>query len=185
LNGNLIEETYFANDGSIKKKKVWKYSMDGKNSEYISYSSNGEALDSALILFHDNREIKNVYQYNDKHEVIYFRETKLDEKNRIIAELSKTYEYNWETDSNDSTVHCTVYKYDEFDNIESKKDFINGKLSSSLEYEYEYDSMNNWTKRIRKEKTIGGLTARDFLKNNELKEFFQPEITERIIKYYK
>jgi hypothetical protein len=164
--GNQIEKVTYDSYFRSTHKVVYKY--DNKNNilEEIEYDSLSRADYKEKYTNHydnfgnlieqtsqDNyRTTKNTYKYDEKgnwinyecksSDGIYaFQETANYDENGNIIEM-KTY------DGNGNITNRSVYKYDKYGNeIEITSYDSNGQPQQQV-FKYEYDSKDNWTKRI-------------------------------------
>lgn len=140
LNSQYFVRTYDSNGNMIKE--LWKY-HDNKNdiSEYLKYFDN----ENRLIKIKADSYSKKL-SYTDGNSSKY--PNKIETVDNLTNEIRKTLEF--EFDSKGNVI----------------KEFFNGKLSRS--YEYEYDKFENWIRQI------------EFKTEGKIPE----EIIERIINYY-
>ena len=105
------------------KIKYERYSSDWLE-EVESYNSNGQKIESTLFSFGDQIAWRYRYTY--------------DEKGRLVT---TTFEHGSKTGRHE----C---EYDEFDNKISLLGYSNEVLVNEERLSYEFDSANNWTKRV-------------------------------------
>lgn len=194
--GNKIEDGYYRHTGLLGGKTTFTYDADNQQTSEVSYNSEGIINWKNISTYDPQKNSVEKLQYQGeilKYKVI----TKIDDKTRIIEQ--ETIEYNA---TGNKPIHSPIpgkiiYRYDDKARTTLKESYSpNGNLISSsltsfdihgnqIEYrplktyntiinttKYEYDSRNNWTKRISV--SDGG--------NNTSTKFYY--FSERLITYY-
>nr|NQU90604.1 hypothetical protein [Bacteroidota bacterium] len=173
----IIEQSTFNSSGKIKEMIIFKYDMSKKLIEKNRYNSRGSLTKKWLYKYDKNgQKIEEValdyFSYSDEPVIInkYIIEWSNDYLVRVISEFNQgnfigRYLLRW--DKNDNVVESNDFGYDEImDNGYAYKYDIYGnriehaefneerKITHFMHYEYIYDDVNNWIRKIHYINTI-------------------------------
>jgi hypothetical protein len=159
----LMKSKYYSNEGKFKWEYTYEYDDKGNLIKSLTKSFNNKSFESYSLYFYNNNNLKieeRNYEWNDS---TYSKTTYEYDKNQNKI---KTVEYEWgndivstelyqynlnnkikivtELDANGDIVGSNEYEYDKFNN----KIKISSLMEKSFtEFYYEFDSLNNWTKK--------------------------------------
>lgn len=151
-NGKLLEKIEYDENDSISSSESYKYDDKGNISEKIS---------SCCDVFENNQtKVLNTYdaQGRNLESRTFYREGEPEEILKKNWLLQSTTEYSYDAES--QFINTTDIYYDENDQIEdettsqkviSLQTKQTGKMEATqeeIQYEYEYDDSQNWTKKI-------------------------------------
>ena len=159
--GNLFESSSLFNENETTKQ-IYHYNTKGELMS-INYFRNEEFF------------MEDYYQYDDKGNLIDYSSWtvnpkklqwqtnyKYDEEGNVIEKDDDnwvtTYEYDdkgnkiveKQINKHDDGVYKSMYRYDKDENLIEKieENSRKGEIQSSLNFKYEFDKNDNWTKRI-------------------------------------
>lgn len=165
--GNIEEENLFNESEYLTKKYKYLYNNDEKISSISEYNSDGKLIGKSMFEYSNNGEKKTVQHLNQNDEIKYFQKIVLDKNgNKIKSSIydsagklivvnkdeyennnrikSKTYNENGALD------YFWTYQHDDFGNEIIEKSYNNKDiLEDKIEYQYEYDSYNNWINKTK------------------------------------
>ena len=129
--------------GNLQYLYLYIKDNSGRLVEYAKYNST-----RSLFNF------KEVYTYNTKNQVE-------EMKNYVLSgRLSQRYTYIY--DKNNNTTEIKEYNYTNIDN----------ELNSTVNFEYKYDSDNNWTEMFKKI-NLGKSNSKEYKKTVRIIEYFE------------
>jgi hypothetical protein len=189
--GQLAEKQFYKKKNKLKSRKVYQYNLNGELITVNGYRPNGKPTWKETNLWdgrgnliehraYSRRKGKSltmhkrvVKSYNNKNQVIEFREFKHNYYKRVDSlELYKIYRYSYEGNKVERTdvfthdyqlLEIWYFKYDTLGNeIEKIIHNNEGREPLTEKIIYLYDSQNNWIKRSK--------YSNDYLSEREKRE---------------
>lgn len=143
-NFNVIEENHYDEQGNLETKILNKYDKSNKLIEILQYNKDEKTFQNIIVYDSNGNKIKDTRYDKKENKIVRDEFYKYDENNNVIFNIQIL------NISDNLKSHISSYmKYDSYNNIvlDNWADKINS-LKNSIKYKYEYDSENNWIKKI-------------------------------------
>lgn len=137
--GNCVEKIWYKYDGAIQSKATLMYDGNKNRIEQRNYKSSGELEGFYTFKYDDSGNLIEERNHDAQKQLIYTHVYQYDTKDRKIKELGFL-------EPNHVLDYSTTFFYDISGNI--LKEIASGNRDYKMEYRYEYDQRNNWTKKI-------------------------------------
>lgn len=165
--GNIMEEERYRSDDKLVGKQDYKYNAEGKKVEVNRYNMDG-VLNLKVVYKYDNKgKMTEESKYNANGSLFLTTSNKFDTDQNMIEESAmtstgglfsrSTYDY----DDNKNIIEANFYDFngelerkktyiynDRGDVVEENNHLPDGSPAGKRTYTYEYDSLDNWTRKI-------------------------------------
>jgi hypothetical protein len=165
--GNLIEKSNYASNGILHSRIKYKLDENGCPVIEFEYMSDGILYKYKRYLYDNNKKLIEEISYNSsgileaKYNIVYDKDGFMIEENTYIPDnllltttnkkyfnKGKTIETKMFTPANKNPIRI-IEQYNEKGNLNKKLKYgPDGILSNNISYQYEYDKVGNWIKRI-------------------------------------
>tara|TARA_Y100000991_G_scaffold162334_1_gene124370 strand:+ start:142 stop:1308 length:1167 start_codon:yes stop_codon:yes gene_type:complete len=179
-NSSLSIKYYYGKNGEPIRAREKTYLDSGSETHNydieVDYDKNGN-LNEMIWEGEDDYELAEEFEYDEDNNLIYYNignpneieswkefENIYDNDNRIV-EREYTYFHSEKSDQK------IKFKYDDKGNIKSLKHYIDGELTATYRFDYEFDKFGNWIERV-----ISSKDADDVIFSREI-EYFDGSIT--------
>lgn len=141
--GNLIEEKHYSNSDLWYAVKL-NYVND-KEVEAIYYDKEEKFIKKIQTSYNEQGIKAEVFEYSENEYFYPYLNRQIRTYYNANGNIEKIVEYNGDGEIQEITKN----KYDNFGNIVESSDYDKfGKISVTFTYSYEYDSNNNWIKKV-------------------------------------
>ncbi|MGA2763405.1 MAG: hypothetical protein ABSG17_08585 [Spirochaetia bacterium] len=140
--GKKVESDTFAPDGSLREKSSFAYDESGNVAEVDGVGADGTSFGKWTYRYDDKGHVRDWTSYTAEGTLFEESTYTYDSEGRL--KVSAQYRA-------DNSLEKRVTYDSKGNEIEAEKDAPDATVQSKRRYEYDFDQMDNWTRKVTKE----------------------------------